>query len=146
MIEYQVQVDVSRPPSEVFAFLDDVRQTPRWLERCTEIQQTTPGPKGVGTKLRYAYADRGRSGTMEGTVTEYEKDRRLAMRFIDPMLDVQVGFRVEPAGAGARIVHRVEITPRNLMAKMMSPMISAATKKQVDADTAKLKAMLEARA
>lgn len=143
MIRVEKQIDVARPPAQVFAFLDDIQQTPKWLQRCTHIEQTTPGPKAVGTRLRYSYQDQGRSGTMEGVVSEYEKDRRLAMAFTDPMMDVRVGFRVEPAPGGSRIVHEVEIEPRNFVAKMMTPMISSMTRKQIDSDTEKLKQMLE---
>jgi carbon monoxide dehydrogenase subunit G len=143
MIRVHKEIDVARPPAEVFAFLDDIRQTPKWLTRCTNIEQTTSGPKAVGTKLRYSYQEQGRSGTMDGVVSEYEKDRRLAMAFTDPMMDVRVGFQVEPAAGGSRIVHEVEIEPRNFMAKMMTPMISSMTRKQMDSDTAKLKQMLE---
>src|SRR5439155_14277393 len=107
MLRCAVTLDVSRPPSEVFAFLDDISKPPRWLSRCTGIEQLSPGPKGVGTTLRYSYKDPARTGTMDGVVSAYERDRRLEMKYQDAMLDVEVAFRLEPSGSGTRLEHAV---------------------------------------
>src|SRR5437016_418787 len=80
MIRAETAFDVARPPADVFTMIDDVRRVPEWLSQCAELQQTTPGPKGMGSSLLYRYQEGGpRTGTMEGTVTAWEKDRRLEM-------------------------------------------------------------------
>ena len=142
MIRCEVMLEVGRPPADVFAFVDDIGKAPQWLGRCVEIQQTSPPPKRVGTTLRYFYKEGGRRGEMDGVVTEYEKDKRLAMSYSDKMFDVAVAFRFEPSGFGTKVQHNVEITPKAFVAKLMSPMIGAATRKQVERDTAKLKGLL----
>ena len=82
MIRCEVRFEIARNPEAVFAFVDDVRNAPRWLGRCKDLQPTSPPPKGVGSTLRYFYTDPGgHQGEMEGVVTEYEKHRRLAMKF-----------------------------------------------------------------
>lgn len=141
MIRCEIRLDVARAPSEVFAFVDDVSKAPRWLSRCASIEQTSPPPKGVGSTLRYTY--RGGPGTMEGTVTAYQKDRDLAMRYQDRMFDVDVAFRFQPQGTGTTIEHSVAIEPKGFVVKLMSPMIRAATRKQIAHDTAMLKRLLE---
>ena len=144
MIRCERAIDVARPPSDVFAFVDDVSRAPHWLSRCASLEQTSPGPKGVGATLRYVYREGGGSGTMEGTVTECEKDRTLMMHYSDRMFDVEVGFRFAPQGSGTRLEHAVSISPRAFMMKLMAPMIRGATKKQLDQDMATLKRLLEA--
>jgi ribosome-associated toxin RatA of RatAB toxin-antitoxin module len=143
MIRCEIQLEVDRPPSVAFAFVDDVTRAPLWLSRCAAIEQTSPPPKRVGTTLHYTYKEGTGPKAMDGTVTAYEKDRVLTMRFADPMFDVEVGFRFEPAGAGTRIDHAVTITPKSGMMKIMAPMIRMATRKQIAQDTARLKQLLE---
>lgn len=57
----------------------------------------------------------------------------------------EVSFRLTPQGAGTHIDHAVAITPRAFMAKLMTPMIRGATGRQLAADTATLKRLLESR-
>ncbi len=144
MIRCVVTLEVARPVSNVFAFVDDVGKAPQWLGRCVALQQTSSGPKRVGSTLRYQYKDTGRTGEMEGVVTEYEKDRRLGMKYSDKMMNVAVSFDFEAAGSGTRIHHAVEIVPKSFMVRLMSPVIRSATRKQVERDCAKLVELLQA--
>jgi carbon monoxide dehydrogenase subunit G len=146
MIRCAVTLDVARPVGEVFAFVDDVRNAPRWLGRCAGLVQTSTGEKGVGTTLQYTFREGAGTGTMRGAVAEYERDRRLAMRFTDTMFDVGVSFAFEPLGTGTRIAHAVEIRPKGFVGKLMTPIIRSATRQQIDRDTHKLRELLQANA
>ena len=124
MIRCEVRFEIARRPAEVFAFVDDVHNASRWLGRCTDLQQTSAPPKGVGTTLRYFYKDPGgHTGEMAGVVTDYERDKRLAMRMTDRTLRVGIFFRFASKGSGTEIDHTVEITPRTFLMRLMSPMI-----------------------
>jgi hypothetical protein len=83
---------------------------------------------------------------MNGSVTAYERDRRLAMQYADTMFDVGVFFAFEPLGTGTRIAHAVEIQPKGFVGKLMTPVIRAATRQQIDRDTHKLRDLLQASA
>ena len=122
MIRCEVRFEIARRPAEVFAFVDDVHNASRWLGRCTDLQQTSAPPKGVGTTLRYFYKDPGgHTGEMAGVVTDYERDKRLAMRMTDRTLRVGIFFRFASKGTGTEIDHAVEITPRTFLMRLMSP-------------------------
>lgn len=138
MIHCEVTVHVPRPPSAVFALVDDVTRMPSWLGMCVELRQTSAGPRQVGAALLYQYRQGGRVSQMEGVVTEREQDRKLGMTFHDRHFEVAVRFRFEPSGAGTQIQHVVEITPKSFVARLMSPLIRGATQKQIAKDTAKL--------
>jgi carbon monoxide dehydrogenase subunit G len=144
MVRCEVTLDVARPPSEVFAFVDDVSQCPRWLSRCAELTMTSPPPKRAGSTLYYRYKEGSPGGSMDGVVRAWEKDKRLEMEFKDKLFEVEIAFAFEPAGAGTRIHHTVVISPKPVLAKLMSPMIRKMTEKQIAQDTAALKRLLEA--
>src|SRR5205085_666270 len=111
-IHFEHAIDVSRDRARAFAVLDDVAQTPKWLARCTSIEKVTPGPNAVGTKLKYAYSDGGRSGVMDGEITARTPNERLTFKYGDKMMDVTVDFRVSQIEGGARLVHAIDIAPK----------------------------------
>jgi uncharacterized protein YndB with AHSA1/START domain len=143
MIHAHTTLDIARPPGDVFAMLDDPRRVPDWLSQCAELSVVPGGPMRAGSKLLYRYRDGGpRTGTMDGEVTAYEKDRRLEMHYSDKMFELDIVFELAPAGAGTHLDHRVAMAPKGI-AKLMAPMIRGATRKQIEKDTARLKALLE---
>lgn len=142
MIQCETTCEVAGSPDAVFAFVDEAANAPRWLGRCVRIEPLSPPPKGVGSRLRYIYRDRGRTGSMDGEVTAYQPGRQLAMRYGDRMVEVAVSFRFAPAPGGTRIDHAIEITPRSLLARVMQPMIRTWTARQLERDTAALRAVL----
>jgi uncharacterized protein YndB with AHSA1/START domain len=145
MIRCDATVDVDRPPDDVFAFIDDVTKTPRWVVRCAALELTSPPPKGVGATLRYTYKERSRTGVMDGVVTEHEPGRRLVMKFVDKNFEVALAFRLDRAGRGTRVEHAIEIWPRSLPAKLMTPFVRGVTQQQIERDLAQLKESLSDR-
>jgi uncharacterized protein YndB with AHSA1/START domain len=143
MIESQSSIEIAKPAEAVFAFVDDTSHAPRWLQECVEVKQTSPGPKGVGSRLHYVHRQGGKRAEMDGSVTAYERDRRLGMSFGDPMLDVAIDFQFAPTAGGTRVTHSCVITPKTFLAKLMTPMIRGANHKQVAGNLARLKQALE---
>jgi uncharacterized protein YndB with AHSA1/START domain len=64
-VEVIVEVEIERPPSEVWAFLSDVERLPEWLGEFEAAHEESDGPIGVGTVVRYTLQPGGRSGTFE---------------------------------------------------------------------------------
>ena len=143
-IDYEHSVDVASDPATTFAFLDDVSQTPRWLARCTGIEKLSEGPNAVGTQLRYSYRDAGRSGTMTGEITARAPSERLTYRYTDGRMDVIVDFLVAQGTSGTLLTHRIEITPKTLLGKVVSPLIRRALPTQTVSAMTKLQQLLQA--
>jgi uncharacterized protein YndB with AHSA1/START domain len=141
-IHFEHAIELPQPPAEVFATLDDLSLTPRWLARCTGIEVLTPGPLSVGTQLRYSYKDGGRSGTMEGQIAERIPGRKLLYRYEDKMMQVAVQFAMEPSGSGTRLTHAIDITPKTFFARLISPMIRKQLPKQTVAAMESLRGLL----
>src|SRR5712692_4543333 len=118
-IRFEHGVEIAQEPALVFAILDDVSQTPKWLARCTGIEKLTAGPNAVGTKLRYSYRDGGRSGVMDGETSVRIPNERLTFHYLDKMMDVTVDFQVGKTATGTRLMHAIEITPRTFFARLL---------------------------
>jgi carbon monoxide dehydrogenase subunit G len=142
-IHFSHTIDVGHEPKKVFAVLDDFTQTPKWLERCTGIEKLTPGPNAVGAKLRYAYREGGRSGTMDGVNVARIDGERLTFRYRDKMMEVSVDFHVTDAAAGSRLTHTIDITPKNFLARMFGPFIRRGLPKQTITAMDRLRTLLD---
>ena len=121
-IVFEHDMELPQTPGQVFGFLDDYSKVPLWLKRCEGVAKQGKGPNTVGDKLRYAYCEGSRHGVMDGVIVAYTQDRHMRYRYYDKMMQVMVEFRIEPQGEGARLIHRIEITPHSFMAKLKTPL------------------------
>ena len=142
-IHFSHTIDVGHEPKAVFAVLDDFAMTPKWLERCTGIEKLSTGPNAVGMKLRYSYKEAGRTGTMDGEIVARIPDERLTFRYGDKMMDVAVDFHVTSAAAGARLTHTIDITPKNVLAKVFAPFIRRGLPRQTITAMESLRTLLD---
>jgi carbon monoxide dehydrogenase subunit G len=129
-IQFQRTIDLPQSPSQVFAVLEDVSQTPKWLSRCNGIEVLSPGPLAPGSKLRYSYREGGRVGTMDGQVIDRTPDQNLLFSYDDKMMHVDVHFALAPNNSGTRLTHTIDVTPKTFMAKLFSPLIRRGLPKQ----------------
>jgi hypothetical protein len=101
-----VKLDVSelieRPPADVFRFVatDHVKNHPRWDPQMSLVQET-PGPIGVGTRIRRSRA--GAEARVEGEmeITEFDPDRTIGGVIRDGPMELRSWMTVEPEGEAA---------------------------------------------
>jgi uncharacterized protein YndB with AHSA1/START domain len=124
-ISFEHGIDIALPPDRVFALLDDISQTPKWLASCKEIERVTAGPSEVGSRFQYSYQEGMHSGKMEGVITMHIPGQRLSMTYQDSLAEVSVDFRMSPTGAGTWLIHTIAITPKTFFARMFSPIIQS---------------------
>lgn len=104
MARLEFTQEFDRPPEVVFRFLgtEHVRNHPRWDPEM-HLEQTTPGPIQVGTRIRRRRerADAALEGEME--VVEFEPDRAMTVVIRDGQMEMRSGWVLEPAGEGTRL-------------------------------------------
>jgi carbon monoxide dehydrogenase subunit G len=142
-IRFEHAIEVAKGPEQIFAILDDLSQTPKWLARCTGIEKLSPGPNTVGTKVRYAYREGGRTGTMDGEIRVRTPNERLTVGYVDKMMEVVVDFHMTRKDGGARLVHTIDITPRSLFAKLFAPLVRRQLPKQTITAMETLRGLVE---
>ena len=85
MQSFENTVTIQRPTEEVFAFLADFENIPRWNYAIEETHKASAGPVGVGTSYRQTRSVPSRS--VEGfEVTVFEPARRLAIWIVSAKL------------------------------------------------------------
>jgi hypothetical protein len=74
---FGASVVIDRPIEEVFAFLADGENDPKFSPRVIEIAKTTDGPPGVGTVYSSTVKDAGVKTKREFKLTEFDPPARI---------------------------------------------------------------------
>ncbi|HEX6798777.1 MAG TPA: SRPBCC family protein, partial [Ktedonobacterales bacterium] len=137
------EIIINRPVEEVFDFVADERNEPRYNPRMRYAEQTSAGPIGVGTTFRAESTSQGRPVVMTITFTEYERPRRLTSATYLSTLDIQGTLTFDPAPEGTRMRWSWDLKPRGVF-KLMTPLVARMGRQQEQTIWTSLKRYLEA--
>lgn len=103
---------LDRPIEEVFAFLANGENDPRFSPRVLEIRKTTDGAPGVGTRYASTVRDAGVKTRREFELTEFAPPTRIrwAERSKNLVTAPEGGYDLERAGDG-----RTKVTVFNVL-------------------------------
>jgi uncharacterized protein YndB with AHSA1/START domain len=98
-------VVIDRPIDQVFAFLADGENDPKFSSRVLEIAKTTDGPPGVGTVYSSTVKDAGMKTKREFELTEFEAPARIRWAETSKNLvtATEGGYDLAPAGKGTSV-------------------------------------------
>lgn len=133
---------INRPIDEVFDFVADEQNEPRYNPRIRRAEQLSPGPIGRGTRFRAEAVTLGRTVGMTIEYTAYERPRRLASSIHMAAADILGTLRFDPVPSGTRMSWSWEMRLRGPY-KLLTPIIVGAGRRQEQANWAGLKRFLE---
>jgi carbon monoxide dehydrogenase subunit G len=135
------QVSISRPPTEVFAYVADVRNDPSWHTDVLEVTSSTDGVE-VGTEFHVKVKPS--MGVSEGTMTVSRLEPGRLIEFHGQMgrMAPTVTNICEPEANGTRLIRRVDLELSGIM-RLMGPMASRKIGKSNEGFLANLKRQLE---
>jgi uncharacterized protein YndB with AHSA1/START domain len=142
MITVEKGVTIGRSPTDVFAFVSDQTNAPRWQRGLENVRRTTDGPIGVGTRHTFERTLMGRRMDGSNEYTRYEPNELVAFAWSGPMPG-QASYAVEAAGRDeTRLVSRLEMRAPGLL-RLAEPLLAAGLRRDVEANLDTLKHMLE---
>jgi uncharacterized protein YndB with AHSA1/START domain len=141
----RVAILVSRPPEEVFAFVEDARYRPQWDDSVETEELTSAEPIGVGSTVRTRMRSRGRRG-VEYTweVTEHEPPSRMTIESTSRPFPTTLAYRLAGREGGTSVDFAVTGRPTGAM-RLLEPLLARVVQKNLDRGFARLKEVLEAR-
>ena len=103
--EFSGSAVIDRPIDEVFAFLADGTNDPKFSPRVQEIRKTTDGPVGVGTVYESTVKDAGMKTRRRFELTEFEPPTRIRWteRSKNAVTVPEGGYDLAPVGDGTRV-------------------------------------------
>lgn len=143
MICQESQLPIARPPAEVFAFVSDMTNGPRWQTGLHEVRRLTPGPLRVGTEHDFVRRFAGREVASRNRFVAFDPDRFVAFEFPQGWVTGRGSYAVEPDGNGGCVLtSRVELHPRGVM-RLAQPLLARVLRRDVRRDDETLRAVLE---
>jgi carbon monoxide dehydrogenase subunit G len=130
-MRYELDIEISRPPEEVWAYLADPTHLPAWQQDVEDVRDAPGGALSVGgtfTEVRSFLGKRAES-TLE--VTAAEPGREFSLRSIAGPVQVTIRHVLEPAGDGTLVSVEAEAD-------------AGAAERRARGDFDRLKSLLEA--
>jgi uncharacterized protein YndB with AHSA1/START domain len=134
-------ITIERPPSEVFAYLADFENLPRWNHAISETHKMTPGAPGVGSRYTQVRTIPKRSEeTFE--VIEFEPDHRLAVQGTFGPLTGQATYVLQPSNNGTTLRNDMDLQPGGVVS-LVAPLATWRVRAAVAENLRTLKEILE---
>jgi carbon monoxide dehydrogenase subunit G len=130
-----VDVTVSRrfdaPPESVASVMFNASRDAEWIGGARSVEKLTPGPYGVGTRVRRTGGFLGRNFSWTTEVTEFDPARIVRMKYVAGPFKGGIDYSIAPADSGA------EVTIRNygestFWFPFMGVMMRASVRKDLD--------------
>jgi hypothetical protein len=143
VIRIEGEIVIERPVDEVFDFVADARNEPRYNPRMLRAEKLTPGPVGLGTRFRDEFKSVGRPAEVAIEIVGYERPRRLTDSIHLSTMEIRGGLAFDPVPAGTRMRWSWELMPRGVF-RLMTPVVARIGRRQERRIWAGLKRVMEA--
>jgi carbon monoxide dehydrogenase subunit G len=134
-VRAEVVVEIARSPEEVFDFLTDVSNLPRWQSGVHSARQE-------GDRIRESRHMLGRELSTTLAIDESERPRVFAIRALDSPVPFSVRHELEPSGGGTKLTVIGE-GDAGLLPGFAAGIMARRAEKQFRKDFERLKRLLE---
>jgi uncharacterized protein YndB with AHSA1/START domain len=142
MIEVEDSIVIARPIDEVFTFVADQTNAPRWQEGLSEVRRVTEGPPGVGTKHVVVRKFMGRKLELTNEYVHYEPNTKITFTGASGPSRFEAEYRVEATAEGTRLTCHMQMEQKGLF-KLGDPLVAASLRREFAANLHKLRVLLE---
>jgi carbon monoxide dehydrogenase subunit G len=137
-----VSLLISRPIDEVFAFIADARNRPRWDDSVDTEELTSPEPIGVGSTVRTTLRSMGREYVYTWEIVEHQAPSRQTIESTSGPFPTTLGYRLTDRDSGTEVEFSLTGRPTGPL-RLLQPLIARNTRNNLDRGFARLKEMLE---
>jgi uncharacterized membrane protein len=135
--------EIARPADEVFAFLSDLENLPRWQSGVLRAELTTPGPIGVGSRAVVERRMFGQQIVAELVVTSYEPPHRVVLSTEASGVALEASVVVQQLDdRRCRVSFGMTTQAASFFMKAVEPMVAEAAEADIEASLARLKEVL----
>lgn len=136
------RIEIARPIEEVFDFVADETNEPRYNEDMVLCEMVTLGPVGVGTRYEAKMKSTG-PAPMTVEVTGYERPHRLeSTAHIQGTMDIRGAVTFEATAGGTLMSWEWDVEPHGFM-KLLGPFITGMGSRNEERIWTSLKELLE---
>jgi uncharacterized protein YndB with AHSA1/START domain len=142
MIRVEESIVIHRPIEEVFAFVADQANAPRWQSGLLEVRRTTGEPLGVGTKHTAVRRFMGRRLEATNEYIVYEPNKEITFKGTAGSSDFQHSYLTETVAGETKLTSRMVMQSKGLFG-LAEPLIASNLKREFVANLGELRDLLE---
>ncbi|SHM48400.1 SRPBCC family protein [Actinacidiphila paucisporea] len=142
---FEATVDIDRPIEEVFAFLADGTNDPKFSPRVLEIAKTTDGPTTAGTVYASTVKDAGMTTKREFRITDFRPPTRIRWTELsrNTVTSQEGGYDLLPLPGGGTRVAVFNVLEGHGVGKLLVGLALLAARRDADAFARRIKAAVE---
>ena len=144
MIRFETSVRIERPVDEVFAYVSEPENFPRWNSAVRTVRKTSAGEDPVGSTYVMTRQLPGGQAENELEITVHERPREFAIRTLSGPTPFVYRYAFSPSDGGTLLELDAEVELPGTAA-LVAPLARRAVKRGVDDNFATLKDTLEKR-
>jgi uncharacterized protein YndB with AHSA1/START domain len=146
MAKEEASTTIDRPIEDVWKFVTDLSNMPKWNPEVLEPKLTSAGPLGVGATAQFSAKMRNTTMTISIRVTEYEPNRRISFEHISgPLKGTIESDSVETIEGKTRFTRTADLRYSGFY-KLVGPFITPSMRRGVVASLGAAKRVLESEA
>jgi hypothetical protein len=130
--------------AEVFAFVADMNNIPKWQSEVVTSKVITPGPTRVGTQFTEDVKMGPTHTRATCEVTEFTPNSLMGFSALSPRMNYQARLTVEPSGEGSNVTMNVGAQMKGWW-NFMQPLLKGEFRSGLRKELTSLKAVLEGR-
>lgn len=144
MFTRRVSAQIARPLDEVFAYVADARNRPRWDDSVESEELTSPEPIGVGTTVRTTLRSMGKEYVYTWAIVEFEPPTRQTIESTSGPFPTTLTYVLGERDGMTTVDFSIAARPGGPL-RLLQPLIARNTQKNLDTGFARLKQVLESR-
>ena len=144
--QFEATVEIDRPIEQVFAFLADGENDPKFSPRVRQIAKTTEGPTAAGTVYASTVKDAGLTTKREFRITEFQSPTRIRWTEISKNLVTapEGGYDLASTSEGNTQLRVFNVLEGHGFGKLIAGLALSAARKDADAFAQRIKTAVEA--
>ena len=143
MINVEVSMVINRPVADVFAFVANLENLPKWDTDFQEAKRLTSTPDGVGATYQCLLKISGKGATQKVETTEYAVNKKITYESEPTRIaKARVSIQFESVAEGTKITSLLQPEFYGLF-RFFEPMMAGLIRKSHIAHLSNLKPLLE---
>lgn len=144
--QFEATIEIDRPVAEVFAFLANGENDPKFSPRVQKIEKATDGPTAVGTVYKSTVKDAGMTTRREFRITEFVPDARIrwAEQSKNLVTAAEGGYDFEPVADGKTRLRIFNVLEGHGFGKLITGFALSAARKDAPHFAERIKKAVEA--
>lgn len=137
---------IDRPVEDVWAFITDIANMPRWEDSKAVWKQTSDGSIQVGSTIQSAITVLGRTAVFELRVATFDPNKDFTVEAATGRSKgTRISYRMERVAGGKTRLRRVTDVRFHGLAKLMQPIAGPIVRRTGDLEARNLQRLLERR-